>query len=335
MVNPFTARVLSDGTYSLKVPATEYWIAAAIECDNPASTTTVRVASGERAQVDLELFAVLRGTVLDYRGKPLPGAHIDYTLNQGKGPVQADRRGTDGGGRFCISAPEDGGITVMAGAPVNYPAMTRYPVTEAKFSTFPSAPITIQVASVNSVDLSLEGVEPGEVVTVTTQVDSKTGSTRESYKAREFSFYAEPGDLNIYAETESGLEGFASLAVKQGVHNHLKMVLTKGAMIRGRLMDENGQPIRDHSSIIVVHGLERHLSTVAERLQEHYTVIDSADSSFEVKGVAPGPYRLLFQSIGRYSGKWGRSAVKKVTVQSSEVLDVGAVVMHLNPEPSM
>ncbi len=268
---------------------------------------------------------LVRGTVSDAKGAPVPGALV---WSEGSPSTPCAKAGAEGG--FRIRLPAGGKARLRATAADHLPSEPREPPSPGK----DDAPLVLRIEPAGSiagqvVDAADHPLARVQITALPAQVDElSTFSTAWSRADGRFRFSRlSPGTLY---EVTAAQEGFAPASTKAGAlppgrpPAPVRIVLERGATAFGRVLDREGKPVQ---------GAELTLDPANEGMLDGHIInfqgsvsqaTSNAKGSFVFQHLNPGRFRLRVTRKG-----FAPFVLPEIEVQRSARVDLG--VLTLDP----
>jgi len=267
---------------------------------NRRSNSATIVGLGVAEQVaDVEILVgtspVVRGTVVDETGAPMPGARV-LAMSRGAG----DEARADAQGAFVLAGLRPGSYVLFANTAEHIGA-GRTPV-EVRDADIDGVIVKVQRGAV------IKGhVEPRQVADVRFQpsmrgrVDGPMRLLAPTTTGPDGEFAIGPtaaGAGMLSARGASGEQGSLAIEVTNGMPE-VVLALTPGAAIAGRVLDGKGKPAAGVAVMAAPTAGEQHTMIVNGVITSGIQALTDATGAYEIRGLAAGTYSLSALERGR------------------------------------
>jgi protocatechuate 3,4-dioxygenase beta subunit len=240
---------------------------------------------------------VIRGTVVDEGGAPVPGAKVAANARGAR-----DREATsDAAGAFVLEGLGAGSFLLSGSGPAILPAGA-VPV---ELKARDVAGIVVRVRK----GLTIKGrVEPPQVAEVSYEPGAPglgrgplPGQPRSIVTGPDGAFELSPvgpGKATLSARCPSGDQGSAEVTAS-GPVTDVVLQVGPGASIAGRVVDGEGQPVAGVTVVASPAGPTEHARMVNGVITSGVQGLTSANGAYELKGLAAGTSRIAALERGK------------------------------------
>jgi protocatechuate 3,4-dioxygenase beta subunit len=300
---PASATPEPDGSFVLdRVPAGRVGVSLATRGAGRIGTgmfKEVQVREGETTRVDFVWREILVSGKVTRGGVPLPNVRLSahapmsgVSFGPMSGGVPAPAQGPQ---RMTAVTREDGSYEMIVGETgrVGFSAQSL-----SGGKTYAARTVEIADVEAQTVDLDYPaGGLSGTVVDAETDAPVANASVSASRDRRggppsggharttadgRFSIDVEPGDISVRAMAEGYAPETVTVTVGEAASSEVRVALSRGARIRGRILDHRGRPAPG-VWVTAREEVEAGLATSA---------VSSVDGGFEFSAVRPGAYTL-------------------------------------------
>jgi hypothetical protein len=294
-----------QGEFTLKEVVPAPYKVTATETDHLPGHATLTVAEGQDAHVEVLMTAglVLKGLIVDGHNKPIADARIqDTTILARPGDADSDSE------RNFYGHSDDDGHFEIHGLP---PGHHQLEVTHDEHPTLsqglelPCQDVTLHMkdgAVIEGVVRGPAGLVEGAQVQVAEAGGAGNEHSAETDDKGHFRLGGlAPGQLHV-AATFAGLRPSAvrTLDLSDGQTIEVELVLTEGLSLAGKVVDDKEQPLTEVTLEIFPMASPKEDLPLQGLSQRVSPATSDEHGHFEVKGLAPGSYRLMAYHEGLY-----------------------------------
>lgn len=299
-----------DGGYWIAALPRAVYVAVAVCASGRAEASGIAIGDGDEVRADLAMGGgSLAGTVVDSAGEPVVGALISVKLDGSAAPATLAAR-SGAGGRFECSGLSGERFTVVAAAARGE--------MEAERSGVAAGTVDLVLRLGSGELLGLVVGDRGEPVPDFTvyaepeQIEQgRARSQRFLAPSGEFRLAVEPGRYGV----KVGAPGYAAASVANvlvpavGSSQRVKVALTRGYEVTGKVVDNQGQPVPG-AAVATNPSMLWAFGRAAAVPSGSYTTTDAA-GAFRLTGVPPGDHGYLIAHKDGYRQQGRRIAIPR------------------------
>ncbi|MGI5865460.1 MAG: carboxypeptidase regulatory-like domain-containing protein [Myxococcales bacterium] len=310
-----------DGGYWIAALPRAVYLAVAVCPSGRAEASGIALGDGDEVRVDLALGGgSLAGMVIDAAGEPVVGAVISVKLDGSAAPATPAAR-SGAGGEFTCSGLSGERFTVVASTARGEAGAERSGVAAG------TTDLVLQLGSGELVGLVVgDRGEPVPDFTVYAEPEEigqgRAASKRFLSPSGEFRLAIEPGRYGV----KVGAPGYAAASVANvlvpavGSSQRVKVTLTRGYEVSGKVVDEQGRPVPG-AAVATNPSMLWAFGRAAAVPSGSYATTD-AEGAFRLTGVPPGEHGYLIAHKEGY-----RQAGKRISIPR----DATGTVLVLRP----